>query len=122
MSPKILAAVILACSLATSAAAADLKPFSVLVIGQALDVVTTVHQINTPRLHCSEANPLFGAHPSTMKLLLPKVGLVAGVSALMAVAARKGTPAGRRVAKAFGYALGAMGGTAGVLNYRTCGW
>jgi hypothetical protein len=100
----------------------DLKPYAVLIAGQMADVTTTVHQINTPALHCREANPLFGAHPSTMKLVLPKVALVAGVSLLLRVAETKGTRVGRNVAKAFGYAIGAMGATAGAINYRTCGW
>jgi hypothetical protein len=100
----------------------DLKPYAVLIAGQMADVTTTVHQINTPALHCREANPLFGAHPSTMKLLLPKVAVVAGVSLFMRLAEVKGTRAGRNVAKAVGYALGAMGATAAGLNVRTCGW
>jgi hypothetical protein len=54
--------------------------------------------------------------------VLPKVALVAGVSLLLRVAETKGTRVGRNVAKAFGYAIGAMGATAGAINYRTCGW
>jgi hypothetical protein len=117
-----IALALLLVAVATPAAALDWKPYAVAAAGQALDVTTTLHQINTPALHCREANPVFGAHPSTLTLVLPKVALVVGVGLVLHLAETKGSTTARRVAKTLAYFSGGLGATAGVLNLRTCGW
>ena len=47
-----------------SAQRLDWKPIMAVAAGQMADAVVTHDQITTPTLHCAEANPLLGAHPS----------------------------------------------------------
>lgn len=100
----------------------DWKPVIAVAAGQMADTLVTHHQINTPALHCSEANPLFGAHPSTAKLMLPKLAVIGGVSLVQIAARHAQSKAGRWVAKGAGYFAGALGGSLAAVNLRTCGW
>jgi len=100
----------------------DWKPLIAAAAGQLADTGVTYHQINTPALHCSEANPLFGAHPSTAKLLLPKLAVIAGVGLVQIAGSKAQSKAGRWIAKSAGYFAGALGGGLALKNLSVCKW
>ena len=104
-----------------SAAPFDWKPYMALAAGQSMDLVTTVHALNgsTP---CHEGNPTFGPHPSTLKLAIPKLALIGGLSFVVRYYEKRDSVAGRRVAKTVAYIAGGLGATAGVHNIHECGW
>lgn len=105
-----------------SAQRLDWKPIAAVTIGQLADTLVTRHQITTPALHCHEANPLLGPHPSTATLVLPKLAVIAGVSLIQVAGAHAESKAGRWIAKSAAYFAGALGGSLAVSNLQTCGW
>lgn len=122
MKRTLLALALLALIAAPAHAAFDWKPAAVAAAGQLADFGVTHHQINAPRLHCSEANPLFGPHPSTATLLLPKLAAIGAATLVTAAGAHASSKAGRWLAKGTAYAVGALGGGLAGKNLRTCGW
>ena len=104
----------------TAATPFDWKPYAVLTIGQSMDLVTTVHQVNGGA--CHEGNPVFGRHPSTWTLAVPKLALIGGLSFMVRFYEKRDSAAGRRVAKTVAYIAGGLGATAGVHNLQECGW
>ena len=112
------AAVIVALLIATPAQATDWKPYTALIVGQGLDVATTLHQ--TPS--CYETNARFGPQPSAVRVLVPKLALVGGIALLVRFTESRESHAARIVAKSAAYLGGIVGAKDGASNLRTCGW
>lgn len=121
---RILIAAVLALTIARPAAAAskfDWKPYLAIAAGQGLDLATTIH--DNPSHPCYETNPrLGGKQATTMSVLIPKLAIIGGVSALVAFTEHRESKAARVIAKTAAYLGGAVGAKDGVHNLRTCGW
>jgi len=102
------------------ALALDLKPYVVLIVGQGSDLLTTIHE--NPSHPCRETNALLGPHPSTLKVAIPKLAIIGGISLLVRFADTRHSKAARVIAKSAAYLAGAVGAKDGWHNYRTCGW
>ena len=114
----ILSSVLWLASCQLHAQALDLKPYAALIIGQGLDIATTLR----PTPSCLETNPRFGAQPSAMRVLMPKLALVGGIALLVRFTETRESHAARIVAKSAAYLSGAIGAKDGIHNLRTCGW
>ena len=104
--------------IATPAQATDWKPYATLIVGQGLDIATTLH----PTPSCHETNARFGSQPSAMRVLVPKLALVGGVALLVRFTETRESHAARIIAKSAAYLGGAIGAKDGISNLRTCGW
>lgn len=87
-------------------------PYATLWLGQGADVATTVVALSQGT--AVEGNPIFGAHPSPARIIAVKVGVAGAMTVAMRVLGKK-HPTG---AKAVGYATGALGAAAAILNAR----
>ena len=104
--------------IATPAQATDWKPYAALIVGQGLDVATTLR----PTPSCYETNARFGPQPSAVRVLMPKLALVGGIALLVRFTESRESHAAKIVAKSAAYLGGIVGAKDGLSNLRTCGW
>jgi hypothetical protein len=99
---KFITAVVLALAFAVPASAqpVGVAPYTALVIGNSLDLLTTVQALQGG---AHEANPLMGRQPSTPQLVAVKGASALTVGLLMRTLGKRGHPT---AAKVLGYATG----------------
>lgn len=100
------------------AAGIDWKPYAVLAAGQGLDTLTTLR----PTPSCIESNPLLGPHPSTARVLVPKLAIIGGIAVLVRFTEHRESRTARIIARSVAYAGGIIGAKDGLHNLRECGW